>query len=215
MSTPEMPGNQRPAEEHKREASSFRPLREQRQGVYERGTPPLLYLKSHDKKFIPLLMVAAVLLYITPDDMVETMVQSQVFDWLVSINHFALRMANYGDKPKYALFCYGMSTLLVPYFFYALFNSPEVKAGVAKRSARGRDAVIASAIFCAIVFAYLFFFFRQYSLESFSGIRLQHFIFDSKIGIALMSLGVTFLLVAMLVYFLLFTNEFFKKGNEA
>lgn len=74
-------------------------------------------LRSHDKKLIPLLILAVVLLRMTPDGLVLSIIQSFAFQQLVALNPFALRMATYGNKPEYVLYCYGMATVLMPYFF--------------------------------------------------------------------------------------------------
>lgn len=171
-------------------------------------------VRSHDKKLIPLLLLAVVLLRITPDDLVLSIIQSPVFQQLVALNPFATRMATYGDRPEYALYCYGMATLLVPYFFYILFNSPDVRNGVAQRYEKGgRGALAISAVGCVIFFVGAFYLGEFYTPYSIS--RTEYFAFHSKNGIVFMSIGMSILLVVMFVYFLLYTTEFFRKADKS
>lgn len=171
-------------------------------------------IRSHDKKLIPLLFFAAVLLRFTPDDLVLSIIQSPVFRQLVALNPFATRMATYGDRPEYALYCYGMATLLVPYFFYVMFNSPDVRNGVAQRYDKdGRGALAISALFTVVAFLFVYFigeFNTHYSIS-----RIEYFVFYSLNGIALLSLGFTGLLVSFFVYFLIFTTDFFRKTDKS
>lgn len=170
-------------------------------------------IRSHDKIIIPLLLIAAVSLRITPNDWVLLINQSLIFQAIVSLNPFATRMMVTGDKPEYTLFCYGMSTILVPYYFYILFNSPDLRNGVAKRYKKGgRAALRNSALFCVLAFAGVFLLGNvkiHYPIP-----RLAYFMFYTKNGIALMSLGFTYLLVIFVVGFLLYTTEFFRYGKE-
>ena len=171
-------------------------------------------IRSHDKKLIPLILLAAVLLRITPDDLVLSIIQSTVFQQLVALNPFATRMATYGDKPEYVLYCYGMATLLVPYFFYVMFNSPDVRNGVVQRYEKGgRGALAISALFTVVAFLLVYFigeFNTHYSIS-----KIEYFVFYSLNGVALLSLGFTSLLVTFFVYFLLFTTEFFRKADKS
>lgn len=170
--------------------------------------------RAHDKKLIPLLLLAVVLLRITPIDLVLSIIQSPVFKHLVGLNPFALRMAAYGSKPQYTLYCYGMATLLTPYFFYILFNSPAVRAGVASRfDSGGRNALGISAVGCFLFMVFLFYIGEFYSPGSLS--RVGYFVFNSKNGIAFMSVGFTVTLIVLFVYFFLYTIEFFRNGDRS
>ena len=175
-------------------------------------------IRSHDKKLIPPLLFAAVLLRFTPDDLVLSIIQSTVFQQLVALNPFATRMATYGDKPEYVLYCYGMATLLVPYFFYVMFNSPDVRNGVAQRYEKGgRGALAISAVGCVIFFVGAFYlgnFYDPHPISATSS-KMQYFAFHSKNGIVFMSIGMSILLVIMFVYFLLYTTEFFRKADKS
>jgi hypothetical protein len=170
--------------------------------------------RPSDKKIIPLLLLGIILLRITPDDLVISIIQSPVFTGLVALNLFAFRMATYGNKPEYALYCYGMATLLIPYFFYILFNSPDVRGGVANRFKEGgRSALAFSAIGC---FAFIIFVFYLGEFNSLGAIsKIYYFVFYSKSGIAIFSVGFSFFLVVMFVYFLLYTIGFYKNGDES
>jgi len=170
-------------------------------------------LRSHDKKLIPLLLLAVVLLGITPGDLVLSIIRSPVFHQLVVLNPFALRMALYGNKPEYVLYCYGMTTVLVPYFFYVLFNSPDVRAGVASRLADGGRSALGISAFGCFVFIVFVFYIGAFNTPSPIS-RINYFVFYSKSGIALMSVGFSFFLVVMFVYLILFINEFYKSGDK-
>lgn len=171
-------------------------------------------MRSHDKKLIPLLLLAVVLLRITPDDLVLSIIQSPVFQQLVALNPFAQRMATTGGKPEYSLFCYGMATLLVPYFFYIMFTSPDLRNGVAQRYENGgRGALRNSALFCVVAFIFVFFLTKLNTHNSIS--RMEFFIFYSPNGIALMSVGLTFLLITFFAGFLMYTTEFFRKADKS
>lgn len=171
-------------------------------------------LRSHDKKLIPLLLLAVVLLRITPDVLVLSIIQSPVFQQLVALNPFAIRMATYGNKPEFAIYCYGMTTLLIPYFFYVLFNSPDVRAGIASRfNEGGRSALGISAFVCLVIFMGVFYIGKFSAHGQIS--KIEYFIFYSKNGIALMSVGFSLLLVTMFAYFLLCVIEFYKNGDES
>lgn len=171
-------------------------------------------LRSHDKKLIPLLLLVVVILRITPSDLVLSIIQSTLFKHLVALNPFALRMANYGNKPQYALYCYGMVTLLIPYFLYVLFNSSDIRAGIAGRFKEGgRKALVISAFVCLVVFFCTFYIGKFNTQGAIS--RINYFIFYSKNGIALMSVGFTYLLILMATYFVLCGVEFYKNGGES
>lgn len=170
-------------------------------------------IRSHDRIIVPLLLVAAVLLRITPDDLVLLISHSPIFQAIVSVNPFATRMMITGNKPEYALFCYGMATILIPYYFYILFNSPDLRNGVAKRYEKGgRAALRNSALFCVVAFAGMFLLGNIKFHHPIS--RLAYFTFYSKNGIVLMSVGFTYLLVIFVVGFLLYTAEFFRYGEK-
>lgn len=170
-------------------------------------------LRSHDKKLISLLLLAVVLLRITPGDLVLSIIRSPVFHQLVALNPFALRMALYGNKPEYVLYCYGMTTVLVPYFFYVLINSPAVRVGVASRLGDGgRSALVISAFGCFVFIVFVFYIGAFTTLGPSS--RINFFVFYSKSGIALMSVRFSFFLVVMFVYLILFINEFYKSGGK-
>lgn len=182
-----------------------------------KGAAKEFRVRPHDKKLIPLILFAAVLLRFTPDDLVLSIIQSPAFQQLAALNPFAPRMATYGSKPEYALYCYGMATLLVPYFFYILFNSPDVRNGVAQRYEKsGRGALAISAVGCVIFFVGAFYLGNFYDPHpiSVASSRMQYFAFHSRNGIVFMSIGMTALLVVLFVYFLLYTTEFFRKADK-
>ena len=64
---------------------------------------------------------------------------------------------------------------------------------------------------------FVFFLGNFYDPHPISGTssRMQYFIFHSKNGIAVMALGLTYLLVAFFVFFLLVTTEFFRKADKS
>ena len=166
---------------------------------------------SHDKKIVPIVLIGSISFISTPQSMVEMINQSALFSYICQLNPFVLRMASYGNKPDYALYCHGMASILSPYFFYITFNSESLKHGIATRNKNGGKAALRnSAIAAAAVFILMFFYFGYFSPEYIS--RIDKAIFYSHTGIAFFSICFSFFLAVMLACFFLYTFEFLKMG---
>ena len=169
-------------------------------------------LKSHDKKLVPLFVIAFILLRLAPDDAVSSMVQSAIFQDLIRLNPLALKMANFGSHRLYSLYCYGISSLLVPYLAHVLYHSPDLRAGVSSRFRKGgRQALAISAITC-IIFSVLVYYMGDLSASNTTS-RVTIFVFYSKNGITIMSVCLTYFLTLMATYFVLCSKAFVE--NEA
>ena len=167
-------------------------------------------LVSHDKFLFMLLVPLVTLFLMLPDWFIKAVTQHPVFRWICELNPFVTRMAGYGNQNEYALFCYGISFLLTPCLFYIALNSISLKQGVVARYLKGgKGALRNSAIFSAIFFIFLFFYFGDFSSEHIS--RINRFIFHSHFGIATMSIGFTILLVLLMVSFIFYATEYFKR----
>lgn len=163
-----------------------------------------------DIKIILVFLVVFILLISTPPSMFELINQSALFKYICQLNPFVLRMGTYGNQPDYALYCYGMTSILSPYFLYVVFNSKIVRASIDKRYLMGGKAALRnSALVAAIVFILVFFYFGDFSSEHAS--RIDRAMFYSHTGIAFWSIGVSFFLMVMLACFLLYASKFFKK----
>jgi hypothetical protein len=163
-----------------------------------------------DIKIILFFLVVFLLLISTPPSMFELINQSALFKYICHLNPFVLRMGTSGNQPDFALYCYGVSFILSPYFLYIVFNSKIVRASVEKRYLMGGKAALRnSALVAAIVFILVFFYFGDFSPERTS--RIDRAMFYSHTGIAFWSICVSFFLMVMLTCFLLYASEFFKK----
>jgi hypothetical protein len=168
-------------------------------------------IRSHDKKLLLVLLVAVVLLRVTPTDLALSIMHSYPFQQLLWVNLFAAKMASHGSNREYLLYCYGMSTLLVPYCFYSVFTSADMRAGVVRRfDDGGRGALVISAIACLV---FIFFIFNiDFFYSPGSPTRQQNFIYESRNGIALMSVGFTFLIGVLSAAAARYGYDYFKQA---
>ena len=165
---------------------------------------------NEDAKIVVIFLIFYILLASTSPDVVNLVNQSKVFSLLCQANPFVIRMASFGNQPKYSLYCYGVASLLMPYFLYILIGSTVIKASTAKRyEVGGKSALRNSAIIALTIFIFMFFYFSDFSPEHIS--RVDRMMFHSHFGIAFWSLGLTFFLAVMAACFVLYTIEFLKK----
>ena len=168
-------------------------------------------LASHDRKVLPVLFVAGALLFFSTQPIIDYFNQSSFFSGALSINTFVARMASQSHPHDYALFCYGLSFFITPYFFYILMRSERIKEGIEVRYKKGgRAALLVSAIGALGIFIGIFFYFQDFTPEHIS--RINYLMFYSRVGITIFSLGFTYFLVLMWVSFFLYFREFFKRS---
>lgn len=146
---------------------------------------------NDEVKVVVIFLIFFILLASSSPDVVNLANQSNIFGLICQINPFVIRMASFGNQSRYALYCYGVASLLLPYFLYILIRSKVIKASVAKRyEVGGKSALRNSAIVAATVFIFVFFYFSDFSPEHIS--RVDRMMFYSHFGIAFWSLGLTF-----------------------
>lgn len=172
-------------------------------------------LSSGNKEFddikIGVIILTIFILLVSSSPVVVGLVnKSKIFSLICEMNPFVIRMASLGNQPEYALYCYGVASLLMPYFLYIVMGSTVIKASIAKRyEVGGKPALRNSALIAAAIFIFIFFYFSDFSPEHIS--RIDRMMFFSHFGIAFWSLGLTLFLAIMAACFVLYTIQFFKK----
>jgi hypothetical protein len=167
-------------------------------------------LASHDKKLIIFFIPVVVGFLIIPDWIINVVVGNAMFKLICGLSPFVTRMASYGNQNEFTLFCYGLSFIFSPYLFYIALSSTSLKDGVKTRYlSGGKGALRNSAIFSAMFFIFLFFYFGDFSSEHTN--QIDKFIFHSHFGAAVMSIGFTTLLVLLMASFKFYAAEYFKR----
>jgi hypothetical protein len=167
-------------------------------------------LASHDKELIKFIIPLVFGFLIVPDWIVSLVSGNTVFRFICGLNPFVTRMVDASNQYEFALFCYGLSFISSPYLLYIVLKSTTLKDGIkARYFSGGRGALRNSAIFSAVFFIFMFFYFDDFSSEHTN--RIHRFIFHSHFGSAVMSVGFTVLLVLLMVSFMFYATEYFKR----
>lgn len=169
-------------------------------------------ISSHDKKLLPLFIVIITVFLLSSHKLINSIIQFKLFNYICSLNPFVVRMANQSYEHDFAFFCYGITFLASPYFFFVLLNSRSLKEGIEVRYKNGgRTALLISALLTLLIFIGMFFYFKDFSPEHISGIN--YLMFYSHIGTAVFAVFMTYLCTLMMVCFLLYFSQFLKKDQ--
>ena len=110
---------------------------------------------NNEMKIVVTFLTFFILLVSIPSGITSLVNQSKIFSLICKINPFVMRMSKLGNQPEYALFCYGVASVLLPYFLYILIKSNVVKASIAKRyRVGGKQTLRNSAIVAATIFIF-------------------------------------------------------------
>ncbi len=73
-------------------------------------------MKLNDEvKVVVTFLTFFILLASIPSDIASLVNQSKTFSLICKINPFVMRIAKLGNQPEYALFCYGVASVLLPF----------------------------------------------------------------------------------------------------